>query len=143
MPEDLQSEGQPSLASLVGGIVNDAQQLIRQEVALARREIQDELNKIKTAALSVGVGVGVGLLGGLMLCFMLVHLLHWATGYRGEVDPAAIPLWGCYGIVGALFLVISVMLFYIGKSKAQQVDLVPRQTVETMKENVQWIKNQT
>jgi len=144
MAENLQGEGQPSMASLVGGIVNDAQQLIRQEVALARREIQDELNKIKTAAVSVGAGIGVGLLGGLMLCLMLVHLLHWATGFRGEnVDPAAIPLWGCYGIVGALFLVISVLLFYIGKSKAQQVDLVPRQTVETMKENVQWIKNQT
>jgi len=142
MADNLQSEGQPSLASLVGGVINDAQQLIRQEVTLARREVQQELDKAKTAAVSVGIAIGAAIPGALMLCLMLVYLLHWLTGGM-ENDPAAIPLWGCYGIVALLFLAVSVMLFYIAKSKVQQIDLVPRQTVETMKENVQWIKNQT
>ena len=41
---------EPSMASLVGGIVNDAQALIKQELALAKREVTDELNKAKEAA---------------------------------------------------------------------------------------------
>ena len=34
-------DGPTSVSALVGGIINDAQQLIRQEVSLARREIQE------------------------------------------------------------------------------------------------------
>jgi hypothetical protein len=140
MPENLQTEAQPSVTSLVGGIVNDAQQLIRQEVALARREFQEELNKVKVAAVSFGIGIAIGALGGVLLCLMLVFLLWHLTGYP---DPAAVPLWGCFGIVGLVFLLVGAGLFYAAKSKVESISLVPRQTVETMKENVQWIKNQT
>src|SRR5207249_5017284 len=110
---------------------NDAQQLVRQEVALARREMLDELNKLKVAALSFAIGMVVAVLGGLMFILMLVHLLHWLTG---DTDTASIPLWGCYGIVGGLFVVVGGILFLIAKKKISQFDVVPRRTVETMKE---------
>lgn len=140
MPDTMQNESPASMSALVGGIINDAQTLIRQEVALIRRELQDEINKAKTAAISLGVGTGVAFLGLIMLCFMLVHLLHWLTG---AADPRALPLWGCYGIVALVFFIIGGFLFYVAKSKVNEMHLVPPQTAESMKENVQWIKNQT
>jgi hypothetical protein len=133
---------EPSMASLVSGIIGDAQQLIRQEVALAKREVQEELNKAKVVAISFGTGAVVVVLGGLMFIFMLVHLIHWLSGGRAA-DPAWIPLWGCYAIAGGLFVLAGGVLFLIAKNKVTQLNLVPRRTVETMKENVQWIKNQT
>jgi len=140
MPDQLTADTPASMASLVGGIITDAQQLIRQEAALARREIQEELTKAKTAAISFGIGVAVLFLGGIMIIFMLVHLLHWLAG---DPDPAHIPLWGCYGIVGAVFIVVGGVALFIAKTKVTQIDLVPRRTVETMKENVQWIQTKT
>jgi len=140
MPENLHADAGPSVSNLIGGIIQDAQQLIRQEIALARREIQEEVTKAKIAAISFGTGMAVAVLGGLMFILMLVHLLHYLSGNQ---DPAAIPLWGCYGIVGALFVAGGAVLFLVAKNKVSQIDLVPRRTVETMKENVQWIKNQT
>src|SRR5437899_1752724 len=134
MPENLNMEAPSSMASLVGGIINDAQALIRQEVALARREIQEELLKAKVAAISFAIGMAVAVLGGLMFIFMLVHLLHQLTGFR---DEAAVPLWGCFGIVGVVFAAAGAILFVVAKNKVTQINLVPPKTVETMKENVQ------
>jgi len=139
MPDNLQTETSPSMTGLVSGIINDAQQLIRQELALARSEVKDEWNKTKAAAASFCAAAAVGTLSFVLLSLTLVHLLHWLTNETAE----RFPLWACYGIVGGLFLFTSLILFYTGKNKAEQINVVPRQTAETMKENVQWLKNQT
>jgi hypothetical protein len=146
MPETVQTDAaSQSMAGLVGGIINDAQQLIRQEMALARREVHEELNKAKVAAISLGTGMAVVVMGGLMFVFMLVHLLHWLTSPHDgpQADPASLPLWVCYLIIGALFVLLGVVLFLVAKAKVTQINVVPPQTAATMKENVQWIKNQT
>lgn len=129
----------PSISSLVGGIITDAQVLIRQEMQLARREIQDEVQKAKMAALSLAAGVGVLFFGAMLLCFMLVNLLYWATNPIHE----QFPLWAWYGIVGGALAVVGLLLLYGARTKAGQIHLVPPQTAETMRENVRWIKNQT
>jgi protein-S-isoprenylcysteine O-methyltransferase Ste14 len=134
MPENVHLEAPPSMASLVGGIVQDAQQLIRQEVTLARRELQQEMDKAKTAAVSFGAAVLVLAFGALLLCFMFVYLL---------VEMAGLPVWASFAIVGGVLAAVGGILLAVAKNKASEVSLVPRQTVETIKENVQWLKNQT
>jgi protein-S-isoprenylcysteine O-methyltransferase Ste14 len=128
------TENNQSMSSLVNGIINDAQQLIRQEVALARREMLNEVNKAKTAAVAFGIGAAVGALAAVLLSFFLVYLLTWATG---------LPEWVWFLVVGVLFAAAAGWLFFAAKRKLEQISLVPRQTVETMKENVQWMKTQT
>jgi Putative Actinobacterial Holin-X, holin superfamily III len=124
---------EPSLAQLLTGIVNDTKELLRQELALAKHEIREDLRKTKTAMLSLGVGVGVAAIGGLLVILMLVHLLHALT---------PIPLWGCYGIGGGGLVLAGFLLLFRGKKTAEDIAVVP-QTVETLKENATWIKNQT
>jgi hypothetical protein len=120
------------MAALVGGVISDLQLLIKQELALARREMVDEARKTKDAALSLGIGIGIAALSGLLLTLMVVHLLNWAV--------PSLPLWGCYGIVAAVLAAAGAVLWLHGKSKAHEIQLVPPQTAETMKENLQWIK---
>jgi hypothetical protein len=134
MPHQPQQTSEPSLASLLGGIINDAKDLMVQEFTMAKLEVENELRKTKTAAVSFGIGAGVTAVGGLLLILMLVHLLRALTD---------IPLWGCYGIVGGVLLVIGIVLLVMGKQTAEKIDVVPPQTVETLKENAKWIKEQT
>jgi Putative Actinobacterial Holin-X, holin superfamily III len=122
----------PSLAALLGGIMKDAKDLLVQELTLAKLEGHDELRQIKNAALSLGIGVGVAAVGGILLSVMLVHVLAAYTD---------IPLWGCYGIVGSVFGVLGWVLLASGKYKIEEIDVMP-QTVETMKENTQWLREQ-
>jgi hypothetical protein len=136
MPENRIDSPPASVSSLVGGIISDAQQLIRQEVALAKREVQDEVTKAKTAAASLASGAAFALLGSALLCFMLVYLLYWLTSEH-------LPLWACFGIIGGGLAVIGLILLYAARNKASEIRVVPPRTAETMKENVQWIKSQT
>lgn len=124
----------PSFVSLLGGIANDAKELLVQEVALTKLEVQHELLKAKTAAISVGIGIGSIAMGVILLMFMLVHLLAALT---------VVPLWGCYGIVGSPLVVLGGVLLATGKTKAEEVDVVPPRTVERIKESAQWLTKQT
>jgi hypothetical protein len=122
---------EPTLAQLVSELVSDAKLLLRQEVALAKHEIYEEVRKSKVALTSLGAGIGLAALGGLLLIVMLVHLLNALT---------ELPLWMCYGIVGGVFAIVGIVLVYTGKKQLARIDMIPEQTVETMKENVRWIK---
>lgn len=127
---------EPSLSSLVTGIVHDAQQLMKQEAALAREEIKQELVKTRDAALEFAAAAAVSALAAIFLLLGLVFLIYWASWER-------IPLWGCFGIVGIVLAVVGGILLYAGRNRAEDLHLVPRQTVETLRENAQWIKTQT
>ena len=134
MADRIPADTSPSVASLLGGIASDLQTLVRQEVSLAKAEILREWDKAKAAAGAMAVGAAVLALGGLFLCLTVVALLH---------EVAGLPWWASFLIVGGVFAVLGAVLFFTGRNKAAQVNVVPPQTAETMRENVQWIRNQT
>jgi protein-S-isoprenylcysteine O-methyltransferase Ste14 len=134
MADRIPTDTSPSMASLLGGIAGDLQTLIRQEVALAKAEILREWDKAKTAAGAMAAGAAVLALGGLFLCLCVVAVLHEAVG---------LPWWASFLIVGGVFTGLGAVLFFMGRNQAARVNVIPPQTAETMKENVQWIRNQT
>jgi hypothetical protein len=71
---------------------------------------------------------------------MLVHLLHWLTAPVGA-DLSGLPLWGCHAIVAGLFLGTGACLFLAGRRMFASFTPVPEQTIQTAKENVEWITN--
>ena len=132
MPENVQSDA-PSMASLVGGIITDATRLVRQEIALARREVQAELDKAKVASVSLAIGAGLSMFGAIFLGLMVVFLLHEVGG---------LALWASFLIVGGVVAVAGAILLYAGIREVSKISLVPPQTAETLQENVQWLQNQ-
>jgi F0F1-type ATP synthase assembly protein I len=131
MPENVQSEA-PSMASLVAGIISDAERLVRQEIALARREMQVELDKAKVASVSLAIGAACALLGGIFLGLMVVYLLHELGGLY---------LWASFLIVGGVLAIGGAILLFAGINEVRRISLVPPQTAETLQENVQWLQN--
>jgi hypothetical protein len=132
MPENVQSEA-PSMASLVAGIITDAERLVRQEIALARREMQTELDKAKVASISLSIGAGLTMFGAIFLGLMVVFLLHEVGG---------LPLWASFLIVGGVVVIVGAILLFAGIQEVRKISLVPPQTAETLQENVQWLQNQ-
>jgi uncharacterized integral membrane protein len=131
MANDVLTNRDQNMSTLVGGIIEDAQRLIRQEITLARSEVQQEWAKTKEAVGSLAGGALVAFLGVLLLAFGLVYLLHWATG---GVDTAAVPLWAWFLIVGAVCTFIGGCLVYMGISKAREIQVPPPQTTQSLKE---------
>jgi hypothetical protein len=127
-----------SMTSLLHGIINDLGGLIRQEIRFARTEIKSDLRKTTRACAVLALGVGAACLGVVLVALMGVNLIHQLSG---APDNASIPLWGCYGIVAAVFLVVGVGLGFVGYQSLQKTNPLPDKTAESVKENVEWIMN--
>jgi len=138
MATEVQNSSDQSLSTLVGGIVRDVQDLVKQQRELTRREIEDDLRKSSEAASLFGVGIGICFLGGLSLCWMLVHLIHWLSSPHGT-DPALFPLWACFAVVGGVLAILGWEVTYAGRRKFQSINPLHNPATQALKENVQWL----
>jgi len=138
MATEVQNHTDQSVTSLVGGIVSDIQDLIKQQLRLTREEIEEDFRKAKEAASIFLLGTGILLLGVIVFCLMLVHLLHWLTA-PGGTDPAWLPLWSCHAIVAAFLLAFGGGLAYVGRGIMKSIHPLENPATDALKENVQWL----
>jgi hypothetical protein len=132
-PEQNAAYSETSLTRLVTGIIDDTQALIKQQVALLKHEIKEDLQRTKEATIAFSLGLPIMLIGGLLFCFALVYLLNWAL-------PNVLPLWGCYAIVGGLAVACGGAFLYASRQKIASIKPLHDQTMAALKENVRWIK---
>jgi hypothetical protein len=130
-----------SMTGLLRGIINDVGDLIRQEFRFARTEIKSDVRKLLRAGAVLAVGAGTAGLGVILMAFMLVYLINWLSFPAGMAEPGRIPLWGCYGIVAAVFLAVGGLMVFMGVKAFQSVNPLPDETAKNVKENVEWIMN--
>ena len=121
-----------SIGSLIGQVANDVSKLFRQEVALAKAELKEEAAKAGKAG---GMLAGAGF-AGYMVAVLVSLALVFALG-------AVMPLGWAALIVAVIWAVVGGVLYAVGRSRLKQVDPVPRQTVETLREDAQWVRDQT
>jgi Putative Actinobacterial Holin-X, holin superfamily III len=130
---DQQTDPDVSVTHLVSGILADAEKLIEQQLDLLRHEVKDELHKTINAGLILLWGSVIALVGGILLCFMLVELLNWAA--------PGVPIWGCYGIVGGSIAVVGGALLCTGIMKVKTINPLPDESIQALKETLQWKTN--
>lgn len=143
MATDLRSSpatNDPSMVGVITGIIDDFQKLIQQQMEMVRAEIRTDWDKTKQAIWPIAVGSGLLVLGGILLSLMLVFLIHWATS-PPNYDPATIPLWGCFGLIGACFLIVGSALLGYGIHQFHTFNPLPDKSADALKENVQWLTN--
>lgn len=110
-----------SVGQLMGDISRDLSRLMRQELELAKAELKQEASK---AAKGAGMLGGAGFAGYLLLLFLSLALA-WALS-------APVGAGWAHLIVGALWGLVALGLFAVGRKKLQQVHPKPEQTVETV-----------
>lgn len=120
-----------SLGSLFGSLSADMSKLMRQELNLAKVELREEA---KQAGKGAGMLAGAGF-AGLMVAIFLSITLMWLLDNWMDVTIAAL-------IVTILWGIAAAVLALNGKKKLQQVNMKPEQTVESLKEDAQWVKAQ-
>ena len=120
----------PSVSELVKQLTEQTKTLARQEIELAKAELAE---KGKHAGLGIGMFGGAGLFGFFAFAVLTACLvLALAT---------ALAPWLAALVVAALYGAIAGVLALSGKRQVQEATPpVPEQTVETVKEDVQWTK---
>ena len=119
-----------SIGGLLRGILMDLRTLIREEIALARVEISEQAGRARAAAMSFGMAAAALLFGG---TFLLVAI---ATGIAELLDW---PVWSGFLIVALLLSAAGFVALSSGRKQLRSFHAVPEETVETLKENSEWI----
>lgn len=128
-PVDVQRE---SFGEILGELANQSAGLVRDEVALAKQELHEKFISLRTALIIVAAGGLVAIIALLALC--AAGILALAAG---------VGAWQAALIVGAGLALISGVVIAVGVGKLKQTSLKPEQTLQTLEEDKEWLKELT
>jgi uncharacterized membrane protein YqjE len=121
-----------SVTQILQDIFTNVQEIIRSEMRLARTEIGEETSKALRAVAVLGAGL---ILGMYAVGFLLLSIAYALA--------AVLPDWLGPLIVGLIVGVIATALIVIGRGRIKTVSPVPQKTIASVKEDAQWVKDQT
>jgi predicted phage tail protein len=114
-----------SIGELFGQLTHDVGTLFRQEVRLAKVEMGEKVSTLGAGAAVAGVGA-LALGAALILGLVALGVAPWLAAL----------------LVGGALAVAGYSMLQKGMSDLKRNDLVPTRTVETLKDDVQWVKEQ-
>lgn len=131
MAQQIMQKDERSLGDLFSELAGETGTLIRQEVALAQVELTQKATKVGKNVGYLVVGGAVAYAAVLALLTALIIGLGTLIGYGFSAL-----------IVGIVVAVAAGILIMSALNALKNVDITPRQTVETIKEDAQWLKDQ-
>ncbi|HEX8395385.1 MAG TPA: YhjD/YihY/BrkB family envelope integrity protein [Longimicrobium sp.] len=127
-PQDTQSLGE-----LFRNLSNDASALVRQEIALARTEVKQNVTAVARDAVKIVIGAILAGLGGLVLLAALVAFVGDLLGDRYALGAL---------IVGLVLLIAGGVLAMLGIKDAKKTRLAPEQAISSLRDTGQWAKGE-
>lgn len=126
-----QPRSEHSFAGLFGDLAHQCSVLIRQEIALARAELEAKLGQFGTGALKMVVG------GLIIYAGFLALLMAAGLGLALVLRP-----WLAAVAVGAVTVAIGAVIAFIGKRAVRSDTLVPERTLRSLREDAAWAREQ-
>ena len=122
-----------SVSALIGSVLHDARELIREEIALARAELRDEA----AAAQSVGIAFSAAALLAVIAVILLCVAIGGAIAWTFDA-----PAWVGYGAVALLLAAAAFFFVSRGRAALANIRMLPK-TTESLRENLAWIQSKS
>ena len=130
-----------SLGELFSELASETSTLVKQEVSLATTEMTQKATKVGKDVGYLAAGGAVGYTALLVILAAVVigltQLISSVTGWQYITSA-----WIAAAIVGVVVGIVAYFLVTSALTKLKNTELTPRQTVETIKEDAQWLKDQ-
>lgn len=121
-----------SLGQLFGDLSRQLGTLVRQEIELAKTETTARVASVGRDAVMIGAGAALA----------YAALLVGLVGIAILLADLGITPWLAFVLTAVIVGVIAAVLIQQGRTRLQRTDLAPRQTIETLKEDAAWAKEQ-
>src|SRR5688572_5518376 len=120
-----------SIPALLRDLRNETTTLLRQEVALAKSEMKENVSRMSSHATHIAVGAFVAYAGIIVLLIGISHLLG-AILVRAGIDQQ-VTEWLAPSVVGLVVAIIGWVMLSRAKRAIAHDDLTPKQTIESMR----------
>ena len=127
----MHAPNQRTVPEVLQDIVGNIQEIIRSEFRLGTAEIKEEAAMAAKPVATVGAGIIFGIYALGFLFLAIVYALSTV------VAP-----WIAALIVTGVAALLAAVLVASGRGQLKRVKVVPKKTIATVKENVQWATNQ-
>ncbi|HXG92403.1 MAG TPA: phage holin family protein [Blastocatellia bacterium] len=121
-----------SFGELLSQLANNSAALVRDEIDLAKQEMGEKIARLRSAVVVIAIGGVIALVGMLGLVAAAIIGLGYVVG----------PGWSALIIGGALAL-IGGLIAMTGVGRMKRTSLKPEQTIETLEEDKEWLKQLT
>lgn len=129
-----------SLPSLVGRLGDDVMQLFDTKLTLLKVELKEEANAYARGGIAIALG-GVVFAVGFALLNVAVAFAVSTVFANANLSQAAKYALG-FVLTGLFYVVIGGIVILTVKSRLARQDLVPNKTVEELRKDKQWLKNE-
>jgi uncharacterized membrane protein YqjE len=121
-----------SVSDVLQDILRNLQDMVRSEIRLAKVEIREEGRR----AVSSSVWIAAGVVAAVSAWIFVLWALAYALGTR-------MPMWAATLVVAIAMAAAAAVLLMGGIRKIKRIQPIPERTVESVKENLEWMKQPT
>jgi putative superfamily III holin-X len=120
-----------SFHDILQDIFKKLEQIVRDELRLARTELAAEAARAARAGKLLAVGAVAAFFGAWFVLLCCVYAL-----------AVVLPMWAASLVIGGGLAIIGGLVLMAGVAKLRRINAAPPQTTESIRENVQWTKEQ-
>jgi cytochrome c biogenesis protein CcdA len=121
-----------SFGDLLSQLANNSASLVRDEIALAKQEMTEKISSFKSGVIVAAIGAFIGVLA------ILTLLAAAVIGLGNLIGPGYSAL-----VIGGVLAIIAGIITASGMGRIKQTSLKPEQTIETLEEDKEWLKEMT
>ena len=131
------NESLPTLFSRLG---DDVMELFNSQLALFKVEIKEEANAYARGVTMIAVGAVIAVVGFALLNVAIAFAVSTLFAQANFSQPASFALG--FVVTGAFYLILGAILVMLMKSRLAKQELVPQRTVQELRKDKQWLKNE-
>jgi len=138
-PEVVQRSDE-SLPSLFGRLGDDVMQLFDTKISLLKVELKEEANEYARHGVLIAVGGIIAAIGFALLNVALAFGISTLFANTDLSQPAKYAIG--FVTAGVLYLIVGSIIITTMKNRLAKQNLVPDRTVEELRKDKQWLKNE-
>lgn len=131
------NESLPTLFSRLG---DDVMELFNSQLALFKVEIKEEANAYARGVTMIAVGAVIAVVGFALLNVAIAFAVSTLFAQANFSQPASYALG--FVVTGAFYLIVGAILVMLMKNRLAKQELVPQRTVQELRKDKQWLKNE-
>jgi uncharacterized membrane protein YqjE len=132
-----QVDGLPNLFSR---LADDVMELVNSQLALFKVEIKEEANAYARGAAMIAFGAAVAIVGFALLNVAIAFAVSTLFSQANFSQPASYALG--FLVTGGFYVLVGAIVVLIMKNRLARRNLVPERTVQELRKDKQWLKNE-
>ena len=129
-----------SLPALISRLGEDVMQLVNSQLALFKVEIKEEANAYARGAAMIAFGAAVAVVGFALLNVAIAFAVSTVFAQADFSQPASYALG--FLVTGGFYLLVGAIVVLVVKNRLTKQNLVPKRTVQELRKDKEWLKNE-